>query len=290
MGGGKAIERLQMASQLSLTTYGKPLTVCYSGGKDSQVLVNLALKAGIPFRVMHNITTVDAPETIRTVRETFSMLESLGIETEMSHPNTTMWRLIVQHRTPPTRLMRYCCKELKERSAVGSFIATGVRSAESRKRKSRESFDVLADKASGREHYGDEVFLSNDNTEARRIIERCTPKNAMCVNPIIDWSDADVLNWYWSECEVHNPLYKDGFYRVGCVGCPQGGTRQQNHEFARYPKFKAGYVRAFGKMLDARRERGLRIFDGWTDGQGVFDWWVGNGKIPGQLEIDWGEP
>lgn len=60
-----AIERLRMASEMSLKHYETPLVVTTSGGKDSAVCVALAERAGIPFEAMHNHTTVDAPETVR---------------------------------------------------------------------------------------------------------------------------------------------------------------------------------------------------------------------------------
>ena len=30
-------------------------------------------------------------------------------------PKESMWQLIVRKKIPPTRLIRYCCSELKER-------------------------------------------------------------------------------------------------------------------------------------------------------------------------------
>lgn len=284
----KAVERLRMASDLSLSFYGKPLTVCYSGGKDSQVLVRLALESGVPFTVRHSITTVDAPETIRTVRETFQRLESLGIETDMRHPGTTMWKLIPRKKMPPTRLVRYCCKYLKESgNAENDFIATGVRKAESRQRTGRGTLDVLANKKEKRKRFGDDVFLSNDNDDNRREIERCMAKNTMCVNPIIDWTDAEVFAYYWDECEVHNPLYSEGWHRVGCIGCPMGTTRARQREFARWPKYRDGYLRAFGKMLEARRAAGLATE--WETPDEVMHWWLQDGYDPNQLEIEWKE-
>lgn len=58
-----AIMRLQTASAMSLQYYGQPLVVTTSGGKDSRVCVELAIRAGISFEVMHSHTTADAPET-----------------------------------------------------------------------------------------------------------------------------------------------------------------------------------------------------------------------------------
>lgn len=57
-----AIMRLRTASQLSLAYYRQPLIITTSSGKDSSVCVSLAERAGIPFEVLHNHTTVDAPE------------------------------------------------------------------------------------------------------------------------------------------------------------------------------------------------------------------------------------
>lgn len=59
-----AIARLQDAARLSEHRYKKPLMVTYSGGKDSQVLVALAERAGINFEVVNSHTTADAPETV----------------------------------------------------------------------------------------------------------------------------------------------------------------------------------------------------------------------------------
>lgn len=66
-----AIARLQDAARLSEHRYKKPLMVTYSGGKDSQVLVALAERAGINFEVVNSHTTADAPETVYFIREQF---------------------------------------------------------------------------------------------------------------------------------------------------------------------------------------------------------------------------
>lgn len=281
-----AIERLQMGAKMALEMYGEPLSIGYSGGKDSQVLIDLALKSGIDFQAHHNLTTVDAPDTIRAVRETFAMLEDKGIKATINHPPLTMWQLIVKNMTPPTRLIRYCCAELKERN-VGGFIATGVRREESVKRRDRGTAVVMAKNKAERESLNDEVFLTNDNSEKRRMMERCIPKNTMCVNPIIDWSDAEVCDYYFNECDIHNPLYSEGFTRVGCVGCPMAPIKQVTREFAKYPMFKRAYIRAFDKMVQRRIESGLRLFDGWETGEGVYHWWIEDGVMPYQEAIDY---
>lgn len=128
-----AIERLQAASEMSLTYYGQPLVITDSGGKDSSVCKELALRSGIPFEFMHNHTTADAPETVRFVRSEAKRFEDLGIKYTINMPTykgqrVTMWSLIPQKLMPPTRLVRYCCSVLKETGGAGRFITTGVQS------------------------------------------------------------------------------------------------------------------------------------------------------------------
>lgn len=60
----KAIERIKMASEMSLQHYGRPLVCTYSGGKDSDVMLELFKRSGIPFEVHNSHTTADAPQTV----------------------------------------------------------------------------------------------------------------------------------------------------------------------------------------------------------------------------------
>lgn len=280
----RAIKRLRVAAESAEQMYNEPLTVCYSGGKDSQILVRLALEAGIPFRVKHSLTTVDAPETVYTVRDTFGALKAKGIEAEINKPELTMWRLIPKMRMPPTRLVRYCCRVLKERNTGEKFIATGVRQSESVKRKNRGTVDVIASNKSDRAAISDEVFLSNDNDERRKALEHCMSKKTLCVNPIIDWTDAQALNYFWNVCEIHNPLYMEGFKRVGCIGCPMAGRSQRIREFARWGKYKDAYLRAFDRMLKVRHENWLETK--WENADEVFKWWMNDKTDPNQLMIE----
>lgn len=74
----EGIKRLQLASRMSERYYKKPLMICYSGGKDSEIVLELAKRAEIPFEVQHSHTTADAPDTVYHVRNTFKQLEMGG--------------------------------------------------------------------------------------------------------------------------------------------------------------------------------------------------------------------
>ena len=114
-----SIERLKAASDMSLRLYKQPLVITYSGGKDSDVLLHLAEASGIPFEVLHSLTTADAPQTVQHVRKAFRRLEDKGIKCTVDKhvqpdgSRITMWNLIVKQGVP-TRLQRFCCRYLKE--------------------------------------------------------------------------------------------------------------------------------------------------------------------------------
>ena len=176
-----AIERLKAASEMSLQHYGLPLVITDSGGKDSQVCKELALRAGIPFEIMHNHTTADAPETVRFVRQEAKRFEDLGIKYTINMPmykgkRTSMWSLIPQKLMPPTRIVRYCCAVLKEQGGAGRFIATGVRWAESASRKNSRG---IYEKNGDTEH---RIILNNDNDDRRLLFENCRLKSKRTVN------------------------------------------------------------------------------------------------------------
>ena len=102
----RAIQYLQAFEPQTESYY-----LCYSGGKDSDVIRILASLAGVKHDIVNNHTTVDAPETVRYIRSIPNVI--------IQYPEKTMWQLIVQKRMPPTRIVRYCCSDLKEKGGKG---------------------------------------------------------------------------------------------------------------------------------------------------------------------------
>ena len=280
----KAIERLKLAAEMSETYYGKPLIVTTSGGKDSDVCIALALAAGIDFEVQHNHTTADAPETVYHVRDMFRQLEAKGIKCTVNWPTykgapVTMWSLIPQKLMPPARVARYCCSILKEGGGKGRMITTGVRWAESVSRRNKRGI------YEGMPHdISKKVIINNDNDDARRIFESCKLQAKRICNPIVDWTDRDVWDYIESEKIPVNPLYRCGFHRVGCIGCPLAGKRGRELEFARYPTYQRAYIRAFDRMVEERQNRGLPC--DWQTGKDVFLWWMEDGVLPGLIGFE----
>lgn len=280
-----AFEALRFASAQSLKLYKQPLVITYSGGKDSDVLLRLAENSGIPFEVLHSLTTADAPETVYHVRDTFRRMEEKGIKcvidahVQPDGSRLTMWNLIPKKMVPPTRLVRYCCAILKEGGGKGRFIATGVRWDESAKRKKSRGLIEVQNKDVGKR-----MTLMNDNDETRMQFENCQMKGKRVVNPIIGWGNKEVWDYVETEKIGMNPLYSLGFHRVGCIGCPMAG-KCRKMEFAMYPKIKLSYIRAFDRMLTERKIRGIQAYD-WETGLDVFNWWMENDVLPGQEVLE----
>ena len=274
--------------------YQKPLVIAYSGGKDSDVLLDLAIKANINIKVVHSHTTLDAPQTVYHVRNVFERLNAEGIKTEIIYPTTkgkrtSMWQIIPEKGFPPTRTVRYCCRILKETTTPQSFVATGVRADESRQRMSRNMFEIKGHKKTDiirhdfahiKEVYA-EAQIMPDVYDCQYISKVKQNKDAI-VNPLINWSDKDIYTYIRQNNIELCELYNQGYTRVGCIGCPMAGKRRYK-EFRDFPSFKHNYILAFERMLQGSTN------SSWKNGQEVFEWWMEEKNIKGQLAFDFKE-
>lgn len=277
----RAIDVLQM-----FEPQDEPYYLCYSGGKDSDCIRILAALAGVKYEIHHNLTTVDAPETIRYIKSI------PGVIIKKAHwqggRHKTMWNLIPHKMFPPTRLARYCCSELKEQGGKGRLKITGVRADESFNRKAKAGEIKIIGKPKSTEKYMLEndidyannhgaVVLNFDNAESRRAVEHCFRTTSTMINPILNWSEDDVWEFlHHYGCEG-NPLYQCGEKRIGCIGCPLAGEKRQKRDFRRYPKYYEAYIRAFDRMVKALEEKGNKKIFSWTCGEAVMRWWL-NGR------------
>ena len=274
--------------------------LAFSGGKDSVVCKHLMELAGVKYDATYRVTSVDPPELVKfikeqhpdVVREVPRYSETYRIEKYAGKP-ITMWNLIPNKVMPPTRLTRYCCRELKETGGDGRVTVTGVRWAESRARAQNQGIATIMSKGAQNELTGEDfrntkrggVILVNDNDDSRRLVESCYRRHKTTVNPIIDWSDAEVWEFIRAERIPYCSLYDEGFDRLGCIGCPLINAKPREREFARWPKYKVAYLKAFDRMLRERERRGLSS-DRWPTVMDVYNWWMRNGILIGQMSFD----
>ena len=103
-------------------------------------------------------------------------------------------------------------------------------------------------------------------------MEHCIPKRKYIVNPLIDWTDEDVWRFIKQNDLPYCDLYNKGYTRLGCIGCPMASKAERLQHMKDYPKFRHAYLRAFTRMLQRRKDRGLETQ--WADADDVMDWWI----------------
>lgn len=209
----------------------KPIELAYSGGKDSDVILELARMAGIPFRPMYRSTTIDPPGTLSHVRD-------MGVE--IVRPRMT-FRQILEKKGPPSRYRRFCCSVLKEYAILDRCIM-GIRAEESTKRRTLYH-EPIACRVYERPH---------------RVID--------AVYPILDWSVEDVA-WFIRDRSIQlAPVYYDasGYIdfsrRLGCLCCPLKSRAKRIAEFLRWPGMVRMYVRGSQVWLDSHPANNIRAW------------------------------
>ena len=108
----------------------------------------------------------------------------------------------------------------------------------------------------------------------------------MVLNPIIDWQDDEVWEFIHKYDVPYCDLYDKGYKRLGCIGCPMSNNNRR--EMEEYPKYRQAYIKAFERMIQARKDKGLPTE--WESGEDVMRWWLKGDKLPkqiqGQMELE----
>lgn len=262
---------------LKMTCPPEGFYLATSFGKDSIAVHRLLKEAGVKYDAHTNHTGIDPPELIFFGRKHYPEVirESAGI---------SMWKLIVKKGIPPMRHMRYCCDVLKEDGGKGRTCVMGIRACESNRRAKRWAL-VAEYKESGRTADAIRLFEPDD---IQQTVQSCGLRGKWTVSPLFHWNDADLWDFIHDRKLPYCELYDQGFERLGCIGCPMAGQRMREHEFERWPKYKAAYVRAFDRLIQTGRF-GQK---GFSSGDEIMQWWLqdrAQGKpLEGQIAFDYG--
>lgn len=121
----KKIERALWLLRTAAADSEHTIEVSYSGGKDSDVILELARMAGIKYRAIYKNTTIDPPGTIKHCMEN-------GVEVM----RRKSFAQVIQAKGFPNFIRRFCCAELKEYKVLDVSVQ-GIRRSESTKRAKR---------------------------------------------------------------------------------------------------------------------------------------------------------
>lgn len=228
--------------------------VAFSGGKDSIVLKHLCERAAktdkhFNYKAIYSPPSVDPPELINYIRKYHKDVYWQPYLKDKQGKEITMWTLIPKKLMPPTRMVRYCCDVMKERTGEeGDTVLLGVRWAESGKRSKQSMVNFW--------------------------------KKKIVIKPIIDWTDEEIWEYIRKYNLPYCELYNQGWDRLGCIGCPLSSN--QKNELELYPKYRDNYVRAFSKMINERHKKG-KICK-WETGEDVLKWWIGDNYKRKEIE------
>lgn len=294
----QSYKNLRLASEMSHEYYGKPVCVCVSGGKDSSVITQLAEEClGTDFEVLTSHTTLDAPPTVKFIEKEFKRLNEKGIKTTYKNRfpvENTIWELIQKRQSMPTRVLRFCCRTLKETGTKNRIAIVGVRAAESAGRRGRETFSLRGTtKKDGlffSYDHAEEVFreskeIQDDNWDCT-LISFMKKNKDITVNAIYEWSDEDVWDFIKDRKLEVNPLYSMGFVRVGCLLCPMATKVEKRKQIEMFPTYKQAFINAAQKLLESPAFQKKENVT-WKTGEEMFDWWIElDDSVDGQMELD----
>jgi phosphoadenosine phosphosulfate reductase len=214
------------------------VVVSFSGGKDSTVTADLAVRAlGDPSLVhIFGNTTLEFPMTLdyaaRYRKDNPKAIFKTAINDERDFYS------VCEDIGPPARMLRWCCSMFKTGpitrvlnklygdSDILSFY--GIRKCESL---SRNRYNRVEDSA-----------------EAVKI------QKQKVASPIFLWKDIDVWLYILGEGLDFNGAYRIGYDRVGCWCCPNNNARAQflskiymPEQYAKWRNFLVGFAKRIGK-------------------------------------------
>lgn len=227
--------------------------LAFSGGKDSQALYHVTKLTGVAFKAHFSPTSVDPPQVIRFIKTNYP-------DCQFEKIDKSMYQVAKEMGMVPTMKLRWCCAKFKESAGAGKVTLTGVRHAESVKRAKRKAVEVTGHKFAGEI---DEFFEWSAEKIAKKVKNlnqdefsrdkeqevRCiNGKDSIIINPIIEWTDADVWDFLNKVVQVpHCELYDPPFnrHRIGCILCPMSSHKTKLRDIELYPHAKKKWLEVF---------------------------------------------
>jgi len=211
--------------------------LAFSGGKDSVVIYDLAVKSGVKFDAHYCVSPIDPPQIHSFIKQYYPSVA-------WDYHARGWWKLVVK-KGLPMRQSRWCCQVIKEAGGKGRVVMLGNRREEGAKRKYQKQYE-----ACGRDY-------------------------KIMVRPILNWSKEEVWEYINLNQLPYCELYDKGFKRLGCVLCPF--SREIERETKYFPKIVLAWQRACDRIVTARLASGKEYKHQFQTGQELFEWWVARG-------------
>lgn len=239
--------------------------VAFSGGKDSQCVMELCRMAGVKFKAYYSVTGIDAPDNVRFIREHYP-------EVEFVHPKQNYFRLVEKKGLPMIQ-SRFCCERLKENLGAGNVLLDGVRAEESKR---RAMYTAVMVRSRRKENIS--KGRNRELTEIEQNDHHCIKgKDRVDIHPILDWTEEDVWQFIYNRGLHPNPMYAC-VGRVGCMYCPFSNNRQLSFYEYMYPKYHRRLMLALERFLAHKTIEGLDTpeeYYAWWKSKKTLKAWLG---------------
>ena len=187
------------------------IVLSFSGGKDSTVTADLAVKALSNPSLVHIFgnTTLEFPATVEYAnrfREDHPMAIFMVAKNEEQ-----IFMDVCEDIGPPARMMRWCCSMFK----TGPI--TRVINSLYRNQQILTFYGIRKSESVSRSKYK----RVEDSSDAVKIQQQTV------ASPIFFWKDIDIWLYILAEGIDFNDAYRLGYDRVGCWCCPNNTQRAQ---------------------------------------------------------------
>ena len=187
------------------------IVLSFSGGKDSTVTADLAVKALSNPSLVHIFgnTTLEFPTTVEYAnrfREDHPMAIFM-----VAKNDEQVFMNVCEDIGPPARMMRWCCSMFK----TGPI--TRVINSLYRNQQILTFYGIRKSESVSRSKYN----RIEDSSDAVKIQQQTV------ASPIFFWKDIDIWLYILAENVDFNDAYRLGYDRVGCWCCPNNNQRAQ---------------------------------------------------------------
>lgn len=214
------------------------IVLSFSGGKDSTVTADLAIKALSDPSLVHIFgnTTLEFPYTTEYA-ERYVASHPLAIFETAKNDEQDFYE-VCEDIGPPARMMRWCCSMFKT-GPISRVINSMYRNQQI-----LTFYGIRKSESVSRSKYN----RIEENTESVKIQQQTV------ASPIFFWVDADIWLYILAENVDFNDAYRLGYDRVGCWCCPNNNQRAQflsrvymPEQSKRWRDFLVSFAKKIGK-------------------------------------------